>query len=155
TRASPRARPASMRAGARLICTPHLPEACMASSEVDLSKYPILVVDDERDNLDIFRFNFRRQYTLLFAESGAEALEILKTEPVAVIVTDQRMPAMSGLELLRAAREVRPDTVNILVTGYADVPTLGEAINGGLLYRFLGKPWTSEDVSLALKGAIE
>src|ERR1700683_536052 len=101
---------------------------------LEYMKFPILVVDDERDNLDIFRFNFRRNYTLTFAESGAEALELLKQQTIAVIVTDQRMPGMTGLELLRAARELRPDTVNILVTGYADVPTLGEAINDGLLH---------------------
>jgi two-component system response regulator AtoC len=127
----------------------------MQPSALDYTKYPVLVVDDERDNLDIFRFNFRRSHTLLFAESGAEALEVLRTQPVSVVVTDQRMPGMTGLELLHHAREVRPETVNILVTGYADVLTLGEAINNGLLYRFLSKPWSSEDVSLALRGAIE
>jgi DNA-binding NtrC family response regulator len=127
----------------------------MQPSAIDSSKYPVLVVDDERDNLDIFRFNFRKNHALLFAESGAEALEILRQQPVAVIVTDHRMPGMTGLELLAAAREVRPNTVNMLITGYADVPTLGEAINNGLLYRYLGKPWSSDDVSLALRGAVE
>ena len=127
----------------------------MQSSGVDYSKLPVLVVDDERDNLDIFRFNFRKQFSLLYAENGTEALEILKTQPVSVIVTDQRMPGMTGLELLRAARELRPTTVNILITGYADVPTLAEAINDGLIYRYMGKPWSSADVGFAIRGAIE
>jgi len=127
----------------------------MPQTAPDFQQYPVLVVDDEPDNLDVFRLSFRRLHPLLFAGGGAEALEILRAQPVAVVVTDQRMPGMSGLELLREARRVRPDTVNILVTGYADVPTLGEAINDGLIHRFLSKPWASEDVALALRAAVE
>jgi len=127
----------------------------MPSLELDLSRFPVLVVDDEQDNLDIIRFNFRKTHPLLFATSGAEALETLKKEEVACIVSDQRMPGMSGIDLLKAARELRPDTVNILLTAYADMPLLTEALNEGLAYRYIAKPWSSEDLGHAIKGAIE
>jgi two-component system, NtrC family, response regulator AtoC len=122
---------------------------------LDLSRYPVLVVDDEQDNLDIVRFNFRKVHPLLFATGGEEALALLRAHEVACIVCDQRMPGMTGIELLRAAREVRPDTVNILLTAWADLPLLTEALNGGLAYRYLGKPWSSEELGLALRGAVE
>src|SRR5262245_23683135 len=76
--------------------------------------YPILVVDDEQDNLDAFRFNFRKVFDIVTAGSGAEALELLKEKDVAVIITDQRMPKMTGLELLREAKDLRPDAVGII-----------------------------------------
>ena len=123
--------------------------------ELDLLRYPVLVVDDEQDNLDIVRFNFRKAHTLLFATSGTDALEILKKEDVACIVSDQRMPGMTGIELLRAAREFRPETVNILLTAYADLPLLAQALNDGLAYRYVSKPWSTEELGLALRGAIE
>ncbi len=123
--------------------------------ELDASRYPVLVVDDEQDNLDIIRFNFKKAHPLLFATSGQEALEVLKKEPVACIVSDQRMPGMSGTELLRAAKAVRPDTVNILLTAYADLAVLSEALNDGLAYRYVAKPWNSDELGLAIRGAIE
>ncbi len=122
---------------------------------LDFAKYPILVVDDEQDNLDIVRFNFRKAHPLLFATSGAEALELLKQHDVACIVSDQRMPGMSGIEFLTAARELRRNTVNILLTAYADLPTLTAALNGGLAYRYVSKPWSSDELGLAMRGAVE
>src|SRR5688500_18865341 len=83
---------------------------------LDLAKYPILVVDDEADNLDAFRFNFKKVFQILTAGGGEEALAQLAAHEVSVIVTDQRMPKMSGLELLRAARPIRPESVGIILT---------------------------------------
>jgi DNA-binding NtrC family response regulator len=123
--------------------------------DIDLSRYPVLVVDDEKDNLDIVRFNFRKAHPLLFAESGAQALETLEKEDVACIVSDQRMPGMTGIELLKAARELRQDTVNVLLTAYADLPVLTEALNQGLAYRYVAKPWSSEELGHAIRGAVE
>src|SRR5258708_7040574 len=91
----------------------------IASKEEDRSfvgDYPIVVVDDEPDNLDAFRFNFKRIFKLHTAGSGDEALALLKLHDAAVIVTDQRMPRMTGLEFLKAARAIRPDAVGIIVT---------------------------------------
>src|SRR5687768_2684997 len=98
---------------------------------LDLAQFPILVVDDEQDNLDAFRFNFKRQFRISTASSGAEALEVLAGEDVAVIVTDQRMPRMTGLELLKEAQALRPDAVGIILTAFTDVDVLIEAINQG------------------------
>src|SRR4051812_47926370 len=100
---------------------------------LDLQAYPVLVVDDEADNLDAFRFNFKRAFKILTAESGAEGLRILterqRPEPVAVIVSDQRMPRMTGLEFLKEARALCPDAVPIILTAYTDVEVLIDAIN--------------------------
>src|SRR4051812_23084407 len=110
-------------------------------ASVDPSRYPVLAVDDEPDNLEIIRYNFRQRHPLLLARSGAEALQILGQKSVSVIVSDQRMPGMTGLQLLARAREVQPDAAGVLLTAYADVPVLLEAINSGLVYRCLQKPF--------------
>jgi Nif-specific regulatory protein len=125
------------------------------ASGLDLQKYPILVVDDEVDNLDAFRFNFKKVFQVLTATGGEEALAILQEKEVAVIVTDQRMPKMSGLELLRAARPLRPDAVGIILTAYTDVEVLIEAINLGQIYRYITKPWDGKEVRGILQQAIE
>jgi len=122
---------------------------------LDLAKYPVLVVDDEQDNLDAFRFNFKRAFTILCAQSGQEALELLASNDVAVIVTDQRMPKMTGLELLREALAIRPDAVGTILTAFTDVDVLIEAINQGQIYRYITKPWDAKEVRGVLIQAIE
>jgi Nif-specific regulatory protein len=121
----------------------------------DPKNYTILVVDDEQDNLDAFRFNFRKVFDIVSAGSGAEALEILKDKDVAVIITDQRMPRMTGLELLRAAKDLRPDAVGIILTAFTDVDVLIEAINLGQVYRYITKPWEAKEVRGVLQYAID
>ena len=118
----------------------------MASSTLDLAKFPVLVVDDEQDNLDAFRFNFGKNFRLLYAQSGEEALDLARQHDVAVVVTDQRMPRMTGLELLRAAREARPGAIGIIVTAFTDVDVLIEAINLGRIYRYVTKPWAAKEL---------
>src|SRR5450755_1901054 len=125
------------------------------SQGLDLGKYPVLVVDDESDNLDAFRFNFGRTFQLLLAGSGEEALALARQHDVAAIVTDQRMPKMTGLDLLKAAREIRPDAVGIIVTAFTDVDVLIEAINLGRIYRYVTKPWDSKELRGILTHAIE
>jgi two-component system response regulator AtoC len=122
---------------------------------LDVKRYPILVVDDEQDNLDAFRFNFRKTFDILTANSGAEALAILEEKDVAVVVTDQRMPKMTGVELLREVREKHPDTVGIILTAFTDVDVLIEAINLGQVYRYITKPWDAKEVRGVLQYAIE
>src|SRR5262250_1283541 len=121
----------------------------------DLSAYPVLVVDDEPDNLDAFRFNFKRVFKILTAGGGEEALGQLRDADAAVIVTDQRMPKMSGLEFLKAARAVRPDAVGIILTAFTDVDVLIESINLGHVYRYITKPWDAKEVKGILTQAIE
>src|SRR5438094_10513353 len=122
---------------------------------LDVKRYPILVVDDEQDNLDAFRFNFRKTFDILTATSGPEALTVLADKDVAVVVTDQRMPKMTGVELLREVRERRPDTVGIILTAFTDVDVLIEAINLGQVYRYITKPWDAKEVKGILTQAIE
>ena len=122
---------------------------------MDLKRYPILVVDDEQDNLDAFRFNFKKTFDILTASGGAEALEILESKEVAVVITDQRMPKMSGVELLREVRNRQPDAVGIILTAFTDVDVLVEAINLGQVYRYITKPWDAKEVRGVLQYAIE
>jgi len=127
----------------------------MASPLIELSKFPVLVVDDEQDNLDAFRFNFGKSFKLLYASSGEQALELAREHDIAAVVTDQRMPRMTGLELLRAVRDARPDAIGIIVTAFTDVEVLIEAINLGRIYRYVTKPWDSKEMRGILTQAIE
>jgi two-component system, NtrC family, response regulator AtoC len=127
----------------------------MSAAGFDVTKYPILVVDDEADNLDAFRFNFGKVFPLRLAGSAEEALEVARAEDVAVVVTDQRMPRMTGLELLKVLRDVRPDAVGIIVTAFTDVDVLIESINLGRIYRYVTKPWDSKELKGILLQALE
>jgi two-component system response regulator AtoC len=127
----------------------------MPVAGLDLSKFPILVVDDEPDNLDAFRFNYGKVFPLRLANSAEEALEVARVEDVAVVVTDQRMPKMTGLDLLKALRDVRPDAVGIIVTAFTDVDVLIESINLGRIYRYVTKPWDSKELKGIIVQAIE
>ncbi|MBT8492365.1 MAG: sigma-54 dependent transcriptional regulator [Deltaproteobacteria bacterium] len=122
---------------------------------LELKDFPVLIVDDEQDNIDAFRFNFKRSLTILSANSGPEALELLEDNDVAVIVTDQRMPKMTGVELLQAAQDKRPDAVGIILTAFTEVDVLIEAINLGHIYRYITKPWDAKEVRGVLTQAIE
>jgi two-component system, NtrC family, response regulator AtoC len=122
---------------------------------LDLAKFPVLVVDDESDNLDAFRFNFGRSFHLLLASSGEEALSLARAHDIAAVVTDQRMPRMTGLDLLKATRELRPDAVGVIVTAFTDVDVLIEAINLGRIYRYITKPWDAKEVRGVLIQAVE
>ena len=123
--------------------------------ELDFTRFPVLVVDDEQDNLDAFRFVFRKSFTLHYARVATEALSMLEHLDPAVIVTDQRMPGMSGIELLREALRQRPDAVGVLLTAYTDLPVLLEAINSGAVYRYVQKPWDSKELTIILRQSIE
>lgn len=105
----------------------------------------LLVVDDEPDNLDLLYRTFRREYQVLRAESGKQALDILENNgEVAVIISDQRMPEMNGTEFLSKTVPDFPDTVRIILTGFTDVEDLVQAINNGQVYRYITKPWEPE-----------
>jgi DNA-binding NtrC family response regulator len=124
-------------------------------SELDFSRFPVLVVDDEQDNLDAFRFVFRKSFSLTYAQGGEQALASLETLDPAVIVTDQRMPGMSGIDVLKHATKKRPDAVGVLLTAYTDMPVLLEAINSGAVYRYVQKPWDSKELAIVVRQSIE
>jgi two-component system, NtrC family, response regulator HupR/HoxA len=125
------------------------------SASFDPRAYPILIVDDEPDILEIFELNYGRQFTVRAAGSGRAALEIVAAEPIAVLVADQRMPGMSGLELIRRAREIRPDLLPIILTGYTDPGALVDAINLGCIRRYIPKPFEPKELGDALAQAVE
>jgi len=127
----------------------------MPVGEIALSKFPVLVVDDESDNLDAFRFTFGKTFSLHYASSGEDAMTLVREHDIAVVVTDQRMPRMTGLELLRAVRDVRPDAIGIIVTAFTDVEVLIESINLGRIYRYVTKPWDSKELRGILIQAVE
>ena len=121
----------------------------------DLREYPVLYVDDEPENLRIFELTFRREFTIYTATSGEQGLEIINTQPVAVVVSDHRMPGMTGTEFLARAATLDPKTIRIMVTAYGDAATLQDAINNGSIYRFIPKPWNPDDVRATLIRGIE
>lgn len=117
--------------------------------------YKIMIVDDEPANLRTLTRMFRESYDVLTAESGAEALALLEQHNVALLISDQRMPQMSGIELMKKTVALRPQMVRILLTGYTDVEALIEAINSGLVYRYVTKPWDNDDLKLIVIRALE
>lgn len=117
--------------------------------------HDILVVDDEVDNLDLLKRTFRREYNVTTANSALEALKILETKEFAVIISDQRMPEMTGVEMFQRASEKYPQTIRILLTGYTDINALVDAINMGHVYRYVTKPWSREEIVMTVKRAVE
>ena len=118
------------------------------------AKARVLFVDDEPRVLTTMRMLFRAHYEVYFAESGTQALELLRKQPVDVVVSDQRMPGMSGIELLRAARDLNPNAMRILLTGYSDLNAIIGSINEGEIFRFVNKPWSNEDLSTTVARAV-
>ena len=117
--------------------------------------YKLLIVDDEMANIRLLERLFRQDYFCLTASSGEEAIELLDQHEVAVIITDQRMPQMTGVELLKRTADRRPHMVRILLTGYTDLEALVEAVNCGLVYMYVSKPWNNDDLKLRVSRAVE
>jgi adenylate cyclase len=117
--------------------------------------YKIIVVDDEPANLRLLEKLFRHDHQVITAESGEEALRLLGQHDAALLITDQRMPGMTGVELLKLTATIRPHMVRIILTGYTDVDTLVEAINSGLVYKYVTKPWNNEELRLTVSRALE
>lgn len=117
--------------------------------------FPVLYVDDEPENLRIFELTFKREFKILVASSGQEALDIINTRPVALVLSDHRMPGMTGVEFLSRVCELDSKTVRIMVTAFGDAETLQAAVNNGSIYRFIPKPWSPEEMRVSLRRGIE
>ncbi len=115
----------------------------------------VLYVDDEAANLVVFTAGLRGSVQVVTAQSGAAALELMRKHEVAVLVADQRMPGMSGVDLLDAVRGEFPDTVRILMTAYSDLEAAIDAINRGHIDLYLRKPWEPVELRQVLVGAVE
>lgn len=118
-------------------------------------KSKVLFVDDEQRVLNSMRALFRRDYEVFVTTSGAEAIEIMREHAIEVIVADQRMPEMTGVEVLGASKEVSPNTVRILLTGYADLDAIEGSINIGEVFRFLSKPCPPSHLKETIRLAID
>ena len=119
-------------------------------------KLKLLVIDDEPDNLDLLYRTFYREYQVFRANGGLEALDLLEREgEVAVIISDQRMPIMSGTEFLSQMAVKYPDTMRIILTGYTDVEDLVEAINTSKVFKYVTKPWDEGELRNVVRQAID
>lgn len=128
----------------------------MASPDKPENKPAILFVDDEKNILaSLKRLFFAEDYEILLAGSAVEALEIVKSRDIQIIISDQRMPAMTGVEFLVKAAVSLPDSIRIILTGYADLNAAMKAINEGRVYKFITKPWNDEELKLVVRRALE
>ena len=118
-------------------------------------KPSILYVDDEHQNLVSFKATFRPYYQIHVAHSGLEAIEILKKHKIDLIITDQRMPNMTGVELFESILTDFPDPIRMVLTGYSDVHAIIDAINKGKVYYYITKPWNEKELKLIIDNALE
>lgn len=118
-------------------------------------KISVLYVDDEENNLFSFKATFRFKYQVYTAISGDEAIKILEAKPIDVIVTDQRMPNMTGVEFLEKVLVKYPDPMRILLTGYADMGAVVDAVNKGKIFHYLTKPWDEKELDATIARAYE
>jgi len=133
--------------------TPREPDTCLGSPA---GRAKLLYVDDDPVNLALFKNAFGDEFQILTSFSGEEALKCLAREPgIACIITDQRMPGMSGTELLAIVRETFPQMLRMVISAWSDSATLMEAVNKGHIYRYFTKPWQVEEVRQCLRRAVE
>lgn len=118
-------------------------------------KITILYVDDEMNNLISFKAVFRIKYNILTAISGQDAIQILKNNLINIIITDQRMPNMTGVEFLESILDDYPDPIRILLTGYADMNAVIDAVNKGKIFHYLTKPWNEEELDITINRAYD
>ncbi|MBC7586810.1 MAG: response regulator [Chitinophagaceae bacterium] len=119
----------------------------------------VLYIDDEVQNIVSFRAAFRRIFTVFTAESAEAGRKILdenhNENPIQIILSDQRMPQMTGIEFFQSIIPIYPDPIRILITGYTDISAVIDAINVGQVYKYLSKPWVEEDVKNYIYKAFE
>ncbi|MDH4090806.1 MAG: response regulator [Cyclobacteriaceae bacterium] len=122
--------------------------------EVLKDTFNVLYVDDEENNLNSFRAALRRSYNIYTASSGDEGMEVLSRNDIHVVVTDQRMPNMTGVQFLQHIPSDQ-DNIRIILTGFSDMESIIEAINTGKVYRYITKPWDKDELKITIDNAIE
>ncbi len=118
-------------------------------------EFNILYIDDEVHNLTAFKANFRKEFQVYTAESAEEGKKILKEQKIHIIITDQRMPNLTGVEFLASILEEHPEPIRILLTGFTDIETVIEAINKGEVYRYITKPFNEMELKATIVNALE
>ncbi|MGJ1403074.1 MULTISPECIES: response regulator [Sphingobacterium] len=118
-------------------------------------KISILYVDDEENNLFSFKATFRLKYKVFTAISGADAIDIVKNNQIHIIITDQRMPEMTGVEFLEEIIKINAAPMRILLTGYTDMAAVVDAVNKGKIFHYLNKPWSEEELDQTIQRAYD
>ena len=121
----------------------------------ETTKINVLYVDDEIGNLTAFKAAFRRDFNVFIAESANEGTKILEQNKIEIILTDQRMPEMTGVDFLQSIIETHPEAMRILVTGYSDITAVIDAVNKGQIYKYISKPWNNECLKMSINQAYE
>jgi class 3 adenylate cyclase len=116
-------------------------------------KFPILYVDDESHNLTSFAATFRKEYKIHTATNGNDAMEIMRNNEIKLIITDQRMPEMTGIQLLEKLTPEFPDSIRMILTGFSDIEVIIEAINSGRVFRYITKPWDENELRMTIENA--
>jgi two-component system response regulator HupR/HoxA len=130
-------------------------EGARPSPDSGSPRYAVLLVDDEEGILESLELTLEGDYRVFAANTGQKGLEILEREEIALIIADQVMPGMTGVEFLEKAIEKNPSAIRMMLTGYADIHSLVRAINTGRIYRYVPKPWEPDELRLNVKRALE
>ena len=126
---------------------------CMRSEMTEHHKKTVICVDDEQRILNSLKMLLKRNFNVLVTTDGNEAIQLLKKEKAHVIICDQRMPKITGIEVLKQANRVSPNTMRILLTGYSDLAAVVGSINDGEIYRFINKPWENSYIKQQILNA--
>ena len=118
-----------------------------------VEKFSILYVDDELQNLISFKATFRREYEIYTATSGVEGMEILRKKQIHLIITDQRMPEMTGVQFLEKTIPEFPDCIRMVLTGFSDMEAIIDVINTGQIFRYITKPWDETELRMTIENA--
>jgi two-component system probable response regulator PhcQ len=123
----------------------------------DYKAFSILYVDDETISLKYFKTDFEHRFSVFTANSATEALALFdkNKDRIGIIITDQRMPAQTGVELLEQVRRQRPKIIRMLATAYSDIDAAVAAVNNGAIYKYISKPWDQQDLEITLMRAME
>jgi class 3 adenylate cyclase len=116
-------------------------------------KFPILYVDDEEHNLISFEATFRKEYKVHTAISAEDGIAIMRENNVKLVITDQRMPDMTGIQFLEKIAPEYPDTIRMILTGFSDIGVIIEAINSGKVFRYITKPWDENELRMTIENA--
>jgi response regulator RpfG family c-di-GMP phosphodiesterase len=115
----------------------------------------LIYVDDEKVNLELFRLNFKKDYTIFTSLSGLEGIEVVKKENIKVVISDLRMPGLSGIEMIEEIKKYDPNIICILLTAYIEPHVMLKAINEEIVFRYLTKPWRKEEVKIIIELAFD
>ena len=116
-------------------------------------KFPLLYVDDEEHNLISFEATFRKEYKVLTAKSAEDGIAIMRGNDIKLVITDQRMPEMTGIQFLEKIAPEFPDTIRMILTGFSDIGVIIDAINSGRVFRYITKPWDENELRMTIENA--